>query len=255
MKKITLIILFFAFQLSNIYGQWQYYKTFMDCSKPIHPKLVHLKGNVKTINETLKGYHNESNPYRFYAFKNKKIISDSFSFRHEYYFYDKYGYLKETKNRFQTTTFISDSITHQLISVHFGSGKNVYNFTYEYQKEKVIEKLGGNILLEYSINEKGLIVNHSAGRGSMGWVQYEYDEKNNLSQKKEYYVGGICNYVSIFDKYDNLILYDCDKQQEPPKYIYSNIDKQGNWTIGASALPISRFDSKPVYTNRIFTYY
>ena len=214
-----------------------------------------MKGNVKMLEETAHGYQGQSNIYHFYAFENKKLVSDSFSFRHEYYFYDKNGYLKEIKIGSQTTTFISDSITHQLISVHFGSGKNTYNFTYEYSKEKVIEKLGNKILLEYSINEKGLIVKYSAGRGGMGWTLYEYDEKNNLSQKREYYVGGICNYVSFFDKYDNLIFYDCDKEQQPPLYIYSNIDKQGNWTSGTSSVFNFFTNNKPVSTSRIFTYY
>ena len=253
MRKTALIILISCLQLSNIFGQWQNYKTFIDCSKPIHPKLVHLKGNVKTIVETTNDFHFTNNQNHFYTFENKKIVSDSFAHRCEYYFYDKYGYLKEIKNSYQTITYVSDSVTHQVINVHFGAGKEMYNFTFEYSKEKVIEKLATTVHLEYELNTKGLISRYADGY--RGWVEYEYDEKNNLLQRKVYNISGECNYVSTFDNFDNLIYYGCENDKEKPPYIYNDIDYKGNWTSGISSTPNFFTNDKPISTSRIYTYY
>jgi hypothetical protein len=247
MKSLLLtLFLLCGVQVYAQFGETLFYMNYVDLSLKKHPLLVHLKGNIKTLSidaskeKQLLDDFNERKPF-VYHFENNKLISDSKS----QYFYDKAGYLKEIKSGGFSTLYISDSITHQLLSVK--CAKHTF---------KIIETLndvsiGNKNFMYCTINKYKRVTEFSSG---IGGNVYTFEENGDLSSYYSYLIGGRCTYVSHFDKYYNLVYYSCNEEKSLLPYSYSNFDEKGNWQLGQSMSQSKEMEA-PFITKRTYEYY
>ena len=246
----SLLITFFLLCGVQAFAQfWEtpFYMNYIDLSLKKHPLLIPLNGNISKIlievNLNIKqhNYGNHNNRSYEYYFENNKLVSDG----KNQYFYDKEGYLKEIKNKDFSTFFISDSITHQLLVIKYAD----YTF-------KIVETLnnvsiGNNNFMYCRINKNKRVIEFSSG---MGGNSYTFDENGDLSSYYSYFIGGICNYTSLYDKYWNLVYYSCNSEKPILPYFYSNFDKKGNWQLGQSMSQSKEMEA-PLITKRTYEYY
>lgn len=250
--KQNFCLLFFIIIKQFCIGQGLWYKDYWQLSQEVHPLLVHLKGNVKTIKDS-KG--------RIFRFENKKLIADN-----KYcYHYDKDGYLiKATlclskydslsakyyfdlRPNFKEVLFIKDSITKTLIKIRSDNEdiELVYNndsIEYYFSNHKPIPYYGE------TINKQGQVI-------ASNFDFITYDENGHIKDIKRYFAGGICTYTSYTDKYLNEMYYGCGNYE--PIVIYNDLDKYGNWQFSTSetedmGLALQQKTKKSL-VNRFFT--
>lgn len=239
MKGIILFLCFFV--LKTNYAQRYSYKEFMELSQKVHPLLVHLKGNIKTIEDSQKGT---------YHFENKKLIKHNgeIYLSEEEYEYDKFGYLSKiiVAENYEVE-FITDSITHKLIEIR--EGEYVFEIIYNSQsvecnirrkneeKRKEIKRTVPS-LFEYPIDKNGRVLQMFGG----GKMDITYDKDGNVASIKVTTVGGICNYTTYFDKYFTKVYHGCEDIE--PTMDYTDLDKYGNWQFGKAIQPLIGLKSR-----------
>lgn len=254
--KQNFCLLFFIILKQFCIGQSLWYKDYWQLSQDVHPLLVHLKGNVKTIKDS-KG--------RIFRFENKKLIADN-----KYcYHYDKDGYLfkatsyttkydylsKEyyfdTLQQLEKIFFIKDSITKKLLKIR-SDNKDV---ELVYNNDTIEYYFSNHKIAFYSetINNQGQVIASKSPFNASEFIVY--DENGHIKYSKTYVIGGACTYISYIDKYLNEMYYGCENYE--PIVIYNDLDKYGNWQFSTSeiedmGLSMQQKPKKSI-VNRFFT--
>lgn len=248
-KKILTLCLFFIYQL--VQAQRYNYNDFMELSQTVHPLLIHLKGNVKTIDDSHKG---------MFHFKNQKLVSHN----NETYEYDKSGYLSKITRTYNSIEFVTDSVTHKLVEIREGDfimeilyDANSIGHFVRHKNDKNVQpsERRTSPFMEYVVNEKGQVVQMPNGGGNK---EVTYDEEGNVKYIKEFSSGGICTYVTYSDKYFTKVYHGCEDIE--PIMVYSDFDEYGNWQIGTGTPPLIdlsyyRFKQKFFNIFRKYLYY